>query len=163
MVFNRAITREAVERKLVCGSRHTDLLNLSPVSQFACARILHPILLAEVAYLDSHKPVHREREVEYRVTCGKFTVFYFLMWPHPCSDICSTGLFSLAFFCSACGREICFECADALQQVSSHHISCSNSTLNAFADKFTKCHLYFEVGRATLRNPPSSHFSLSGG
>lgn len=51
-------------------------MNLCLAFQLACAQTLLPILLDEEARLDKYEVVHIKREVDVRVTCGKFSVLY---------------------------------------------------------------------------------------
>lgn len=78
----------------------------------ACARALLPVLLNKLAHTQHPNVIHRDRELEFRVTC----------------DVCSTALFSQSWLCSKCGRELCQECVDSLTPLCSPATQCSQQT-----------------------------------
>jgi hypothetical protein len=91
---------------------------ISSLLQKACADYLLPILLQEDEHTRRPRLIRRSQEVEYRVLCGKYHVsIQFADSSSFSEDICHTTIFTQAWFCGTCGREICAPCKDDRYQV----------------------------------------------
>jgi len=58
-----------------------------------------------------------QKGIETRVTCGMSVAVDYQPSINTPTDICSTSLFSMSWFCISCGREICNECKDDMNKV----------------------------------------------
>ncbi|KAF8306268.1 hypothetical protein DL93DRAFT_2088849 [Clavulina sp. PMI_390] len=57
-----------------------------------------PVLKEELAHIARQNVILRSSDLDFRVTC----------------DICKTSMFSCAWFCQTCGREVCSDCFTAI-------------------------------------------------
>lgn len=110
-VFNRPITSEDIELKLVRpnGSLHFDCYWWC--LQNGCAEILLPELLEERIHTSQPNLIRRPREVTIRVTCGAYSCFIPRYVCDTYIDVCRTTLFSQTWLCTTCGCELCGICA----------------------------------------------------
>lgn len=115
--FNRAMTTDVARRKLVRNQLSHWFNNVLTMLQTTCATILLPVLLAEKEHSEQPNVIHRKREVQIRVTCGKFPRCLKAQVLMPHVDICTTSLFSQSWLCASCGREMCSACGVSLSEV----------------------------------------------